>query len=81
VIKFKGWPKYKFLVYNYIPRGDEQLIVGGWPAPPGIGTENYNRYIISTMVAKATSEEMSPKEAMIFSQFSSPDEGDDSEGF
>jgi hypothetical protein len=46
---------YKFLAYNYIPRGDEQLIVGGWSAPPEIGAEIYNRYIIPAMVAKAIS--------------------------
>jgi ABC-type glycerol-3-phosphate transport system substrate-binding protein len=54
----------KGTTYNYIPRGDEQLIVGGWPATPEIGAEIYNRYIIPTMVAKATTGEMSPKEAM-----------------
>ena len=70
MIKFKGWQKHKFLANNYIPRGDEQLIVGGWPASPEIIAEIYNRYIIPTMVAKATSEEMSPKEAMIFSRLS-----------
>ena len=54
----------KGTLYNYIPRGDEQLIVGGWPAPPEIGAQIYNRYIIPTMVAKASTGEMSPKEAM-----------------
>jgi hypothetical protein len=54
----------KGTIYNYIPRGDEQLIVGGWPAPPEIGAKIYNQWIILTMVAKATTEEMSPKEAM-----------------
>ena len=54
----------KGTIYNYIPRGDEQLIVGGWPASPEIGAEIYNQYIIPTMVAKATTGEMSPKEAM-----------------
>jgi ABC-type glycerol-3-phosphate transport system substrate-binding protein len=54
----------KGTIYNYNPRGDEQLIVGGWPAPPEIGAEIYNRYIIPTMVAKVTTGEMSPKEAM-----------------
>ncbi len=54
----------KGTIYNYIPRGDEQLIVGGWPAPPEIGAEIYNRYIVPAMVAKATTGEMSSKEAM-----------------
>jgi len=54
----------KGTIYNYIPRGDEQLIVGGWPAIPDIGAEIYNRHIVPAMVAKATTGEMSPKEAM-----------------
>ncbi|MHC4535959.1 MAG: ABC transporter substrate-binding protein [Planctomycetota bacterium] len=54
----------KGTTYNYIPRGDEKLIVGGWPAPPEISAEIYNRFIVPTMVAKATTGEMSPKETM-----------------
>jgi ABC-type glycerol-3-phosphate transport system substrate-binding protein len=50
--------------YNYIPRGDEKLVVGGWPAPPDISAEIYNRFLVPTMVAKATAGEMSPKETM-----------------
>ena len=54
----------KGTTYNYIPRGDEKLIVGGWPAPPEISAEIYNRFIVPTMLAKATIGEMSPKEAI-----------------
>jgi ABC-type glycerol-3-phosphate transport system substrate-binding protein len=54
----------KGTTYNYIPRGDENLIVGGWPAPPEVSAEIYNRFIVPTMVAKATTGEMSPKEAI-----------------
>jgi ABC-type glycerol-3-phosphate transport system substrate-binding protein len=50
--------------YNYIPRGDEVLIVGGWPAPAEIGVEIYSRFIIPVMVGKTTTGEMSPKDAM-----------------
>ena len=50
--------------YNYIPRGDEKLIVGGYPAKPEIGVEIYSRHIIPVMVAKATTGEMSPSDAM-----------------
>lgn len=50
--------------YNYIPRGDEKLIVGGWPAHPKIGVEIYRKYLIPVMVAKATTGEMKPKDAM-----------------
>jgi ABC-type glycerol-3-phosphate transport system substrate-binding protein len=50
--------------YNYIPRGDEVIIVGGWPAPPEIGVQIYAQHIIPVMVGKVTTGEMSPKEAM-----------------
>ena len=62
VWKVEGPPKGT--IYNYIPRGDEELIVGGWPAPPEIAAEIYNRFIVPAMVAKATTGKMSPKEAM-----------------
>jgi ABC-type glycerol-3-phosphate transport system substrate-binding protein len=51
-------------LYNYIPRGDEKLIVGGWPAHPEIGVQIYRKYLIPVMTAKVTTGEMSPKEAM-----------------
>jgi len=54
----------KGTVYNYIPRGDEKLIVGGYPAHPEQGVQIYSKSIIPVMVAKATTGEMSPKEAM-----------------
>jgi ABC-type glycerol-3-phosphate transport system substrate-binding protein len=50
--------------YNYIPRGDETLIVGGDPAKPEYAVQIYSKYIIPVMTAKATTGEMSPKEAM-----------------
>ena len=50
-------------LYNYIPRGDEKLVMGGWPAPVGIAAEIYKRHIIPAMVAKASSGDASPKEA------------------
>ena len=51
-------------VYNYIPRGDETLIVGGYPAPPEIGNMIYNKYLIPVMTGKVTTGEMSAKDAM-----------------
>jgi ABC-type glycerol-3-phosphate transport system substrate-binding protein len=50
--------------YNYIRRGDEHLIVGGWPAHPLIGAQIYRKYLIPVMAAKVTTGEMTPKEAM-----------------
>ena len=54
----------KGTIYNYIPRGDEQLIIAGWPASSAIGDKIYDSHIIPAMTAKATTGEMSPKEAM-----------------
>ncbi|RMF83396.1 MAG: extracellular solute-binding protein, partial [Nitrospinota bacterium] len=50
--------------YNYVPRGDERLIIGGWPAKPEIAAQIYRKYLIPVMLAKAATGEMSPKEAM-----------------
>lgn len=50
--------------YNYIRRGDEHLIVGGYPAHPDIGVQIYRKYLIPVMTAKVTTGEMKPKEAM-----------------
>ncbi|UCF92214.1 MAG: carbohydrate ABC transporter substrate-binding protein [Desulfobacterales bacterium] len=51
-------------IYNYIIRGDEQLVVGGYPAHPIAGNSIYGKHILPVMVAKATTGEMTPKEAM-----------------
>jgi ABC-type glycerol-3-phosphate transport system substrate-binding protein len=51
-------------LYNYVPRGDEQLKLVGWPAPPDIGAEIHSRYIIPAMMAKAATGKMSANEAM-----------------
>ena len=42
----------------------KKLIVGDWPANPGIGVRIYSRQLIPVMVALATTGEMSVKEAM-----------------
>ena len=47
-----------------MPRGDERLIVPGWPAPPDIAAQIEGRYLIPTMTAKAATGKMTPKEAM-----------------
>lgn len=51
-------------LYNYVPRGDEQLILTGWPAPPDIAAQIAGRSLIPTMMAKAATGKMTPKEAM-----------------
>ncbi|UCH21229.1 MAG: carbohydrate ABC transporter substrate-binding protein [Deltaproteobacteria bacterium] len=51
-------------VYNYVIRGDEQLVVGGYPSHPIAGQAIYSQSILAVMVAKATTGEMSPKDAM-----------------
>jgi ABC-type glycerol-3-phosphate transport system substrate-binding protein len=51
-------------VYNYVIRGDEELVVGGYPAHPIAGNAIYSQSILAVMVAKATTGAMSPKQAM-----------------
>ena len=51
-------------IYNYVIRGDETLVAGGYPAPPAAGNAIYSKAILPVMVAKATTGEMSPKDAM-----------------
>jgi hypothetical protein len=39
-------------------------VVGGYPSPPAAGNAIYGKSILPVMVAKATTGEMSPKDAM-----------------
>jgi hypothetical protein len=41
-------------IYNYPSRGDEQVIVAGFPAPPPIAANIYNEALIPNMVARVT---------------------------
>jgi hypothetical protein len=50
--------------YNYPIRGDEKLIVAGWPAKQEIGVQIYYKWLLPTMVGKVTSGGMPPREAM-----------------
>lgn len=50
--------------YNYPVRGDERLIVCGWPAKQDIAAQIYTRYPIPHMVSRVTQEGENPKEAM-----------------
>jgi hypothetical protein len=40
--------------YNYPVRGDETIMVGGYPAPPRIAAQIYSQATFPTMVAKHT---------------------------
>jgi hypothetical protein len=50
--------------YNYMVRGDERLIIPGWPAKPEMAQQLFSRWILPTMVGKVTSAGMAPREAM-----------------
>jgi hypothetical protein len=50
--------------YNYPVRGDEKLIVAGWPAKPEFGAQIYSKWLLPTMVGKVTSGGMAPKDAV-----------------
>lgn len=50
--------------YNYPIRGDEKLIVVGWPAKPEIAVQIFSRYLIPDMVSRVTQKGEHPKEAM-----------------
>jgi hypothetical protein len=50
--------------YNYPIRGDERLIVCGWPAKQDLAAQIYTRYPIPHMVSRVTQKGENPKEAM-----------------
>ncbi len=50
--------------YNYIVRGDERVIVPGWPAKHEYAVQIDGRWLLPTMVGKVTSGGMPPKDAM-----------------
>ena len=50
--------------YNYPIRGDERLIVCGWPAKQDLAAQIYTRYPIPHMVSRVTQKGDNPKEAM-----------------
>lgn len=50
--------------YNYPIRGDEVIMVGGFPAPAAIGAQIYTQALVPTMVAKVTQGGQSIEEAM-----------------
>ncbi len=50
--------------YNYMIRGDERVIVPGWPAKHEYGAQIDGRWLLPTMVGKVTSGGMTPKETI-----------------
>jgi len=50
--------------YNYPVRGDEKLIVAGWPAKQEIAAQIYSRWLLPIMVGKITAGGTAPKEAV-----------------
>ncbi|MEM7025384.1 MAG: extracellular solute-binding protein [Pseudomonadota bacterium] len=54
----------KGTLYNYPGRGNEQIIVTGYPAPPAIATSIYTEGLIPNMVARVTQTGESPDDAI-----------------
>lgn len=50
--------------YNYPIRGDETIIVGGYPSPQHIGAQIYTQALIPNLVAKVTKQGMAVNEAI-----------------
>jgi hypothetical protein len=50
--------------YNYPSRGNEQIIVAGYPAPAAIAAQIYSEAVIPNMVARVTQTGESPDNAL-----------------
>jgi ABC-type glycerol-3-phosphate transport system substrate-binding protein len=55
-------------IYNYPTRGDEQVVIGGYPAPPRIAANIYTQSLHSNLVAKATQAGQSIKDAIAWAE-------------
>jgi ABC-type glycerol-3-phosphate transport system substrate-binding protein len=53
-------------IYNYPSRGDESIVVAGYPAPPAIAAQIYNEALIPNMVARVTQAGESPDDAVFW---------------
>ena len=51
-------------LYNYPSRGDEAIVVAGYPAPPAIAAQIYNEALIPNMVARVTQTGELPDDAI-----------------
>ena len=54
----------KGTLYNYIPRGEENMVAAGMPAPAKYATHLWTKRLIPVMCGKAASGEMKPGEAI-----------------
>lgn len=53
---------------NYPVRGDEQLVVAGWPAPPSIAANIYLQALIPNMIARVTVDGESHDDAIAWAE-------------
>jgi ABC-type glycerol-3-phosphate transport system substrate-binding protein len=51
-------------IYNYPVRGDERVIIAGYPAPPPVAAQIYNQGLIPNMVARITQAGEAPDDAI-----------------
>jgi ABC-type glycerol-3-phosphate transport system substrate-binding protein len=51
-------------LYNYPSRGNEDVIVSGYPAPPGIAAKIYTESLVPNLVARVTQTGESPDDAI-----------------
>ncbi len=62
------------VLYNYPVRGDEEVIVGGYPAPPHLASQIFAQGIMANMVAMVTADNESFDDAIAWA-------ADEMEGF
>jgi len=54
----------KGTLYNYVGRGEEEMVAAGLPAPIALATKINTKHLFPVMCAKACSGEMKPKDAI-----------------
>ena len=55
-------------LYNYVPRGDEKLIIPGYPAPPSIAARIYTEGLYGNLVAQVTQGGLSIDDAIAWAE-------------
>ena len=68
------WIVYDGVLYNYPVRGDEEVIVGGYPAPPHLASQIFAQGIMANLVAMVTADNESFDDAIAWA-------ADEMEGF
>lgn len=64
---FDTWSKVEpppGTVYNYPPRGDQQLSIAGYPARPDVAAQIYNQALQTIMVAKVAQAKQKPEDVI-----------------